>query len=68
MRERRWKTSSKLDVGQVLALGERLVSLGLTPANPAQDIICYIEEWTVDRPEDFDRRPSVFAAFSLIPC
>ncbi len=55
MRERRWETSSKLDFGQVLALGERLVSLGLASANPAQDIICYVEEWMVDRPEDFDR-------------
>ncbi len=55
MRERRWETSSKLDFGQVLALGERWVSLGLAPVNPAQDIICYVEEWMVERPEDFDR-------------
>ncbi len=55
MRERRWETPGKLDFNQVLAVGERLASVGLTPAVPEKDIICYIEEWTVDRPEDFDR-------------
>lgn len=55
MRERRWETPGKLDFNQVLAVGERLASLGLVPAPPEKDIICYVEEWTVDRPEDFDR-------------
>jgi hypothetical protein len=38
----------------VLAVGERLAALGLKPAVPAKDVICYVEEWTVDAPEDFD--------------
>ena len=55
MRERRWETPGKLDFNQVLAVGERLASVGLAPAVPEKDIICYIEEWTVDKPDDFDR-------------
>lgn len=55
MRERRWESRAKLDFGEVLALGERLASLGLEPAAPVKDIICYIEEWMVDRLDEFDR-------------
>jgi hypothetical protein len=55
VRERRWETASPLTFGQVLAVGERLAALGLKPAVPAKDIICYVEEWTVDSPEDFDQ-------------
>lgn len=55
MRERRWETRSKLTFGEVLEVGERLATLGLKPATPAKDVICYIEEWMVDSPEDFDR-------------
>ena len=55
MRERRWESRAKLEFGEVLALGERLAVLGLAPATPAKDIICYIEEWVVERPDDFDR-------------
>jgi hypothetical protein len=55
MRERRWESQAKLEFGDVLALGERLAGLGLEPAAPARDIICYIEEWMVEAPEDFDR-------------
>jgi hypothetical protein len=54
VRERRWETTSPLTFGQVLAVGERLAALGLKPAVPAKDIICYVEEWTVESPEDFD--------------
>jgi hypothetical protein len=43
-----------LSFGQVLAVGERLASLGLKPAVAAKDVICYVEEWTVGAPEDFD--------------
>jgi hypothetical protein len=39
---------------QVLAVGERLAALRLKPAVPANDVICYVEEWTVESPEDFD--------------
>jgi hypothetical protein len=39
---------------QVLAVGERLAALGLQPAVAAKDIICYVEEWSVEAPEDFD--------------
>lgn len=55
MRERRWETPAQLTFNEVLAVGERLATLGLKPAVPAQDVICYIEEWTVTAPEDFDR-------------
>lgn len=55
MRERRWETPGKLNFSEVLAVGERLATLGLAPAAPAKDIICYIEEWIVSSPEDFDR-------------
>ncbi|MBA5865647.1 MAG: hypothetical protein GDA67_02995 [Nitrospira sp. CR1.3] len=54
MRERRWETTAPLSFGQILAVGERLASLGLKPAVPAKDVICYVEEWTVESPEDFD--------------
>jgi len=54
VRERRWETAEPLTFGQVLAVGERLASLGLKPAVPAKDVICYVEEWTVESPEDFD--------------
>ena len=54
MRERRWETTEPLTFGQILAVGERLASLGLKPAVPAKDVICYVEEWTVESPEDFD--------------
>ena len=54
MRERRWETLSLMTFNDVLAVGERLAVLGLKPAVPAKDVICYVEEWTVDSPEDFD--------------
>jgi len=55
MRERRWESQGNLQFGEVLALGDRLSARGLVPANPAKDIICYIEEWTVKGPDDIDR-------------
>ncbi|HSQ52410.1 MAG TPA: hypothetical protein VLL94_14240, partial [Nitrospiraceae bacterium] len=55
MRERRWETTTPLSFGQVLAVGERLAALGLKPAAPAKDVICYVEEWTVESPEDFEQ-------------
>jgi hypothetical protein len=55
MRERRWESPAKLEFGDVLALGERLARLGLEPAVPAKDLIGYIEEWTVEAPDDLDR-------------
>ena len=55
MRERRWESRSNLDFNAVLAVGERLAGLGLKPATPAKEIICYIEEWTVEGPEDIDQ-------------
>ncbi|MGQ0811506.1 MAG: hypothetical protein ACT4OO_09820 [Nitrospiraceae bacterium] len=54
MRERRWETAGKLAFADVLAVGERLDALGLKPAVPAKDIICYIEEWTVASPDELD--------------
>ncbi|MGH7167237.1 MAG: hypothetical protein ACREII_01770, partial [Nitrospiraceae bacterium] len=55
MRERRWESRTNLEFGGVLALGERLAALGLEPAVPAKDVICYVEEWPVEAPEDLDR-------------
>jgi hypothetical protein len=55
MRERRWESRTKLEFGGVLALGERLAALGLEPAVPTKDVICYVEEWPVEAPEDLDR-------------
>ncbi len=54
MRERRWETRGPMAFGEVLAVGERLSALGLKPAVAAKDVICYVEEWTVEGPEDFD--------------
>lgn len=55
MRERRWETMAPLTFSQVLAVGERLAALGLKPAVPSKDVICYVEEWTVMSPEDFEQ-------------
>ena len=55
MRERRWETTYPLTFDQVLAVGRQLASLGLKPAVPTRDVICYVEEWTVDAPQDFDQ-------------
>jgi len=55
VRERRWETIAPLTFGQILDVGARLRSLGLKPAAPANDVICYVEEWTVESPDDFDR-------------
>lgn len=55
MRERRWESSTPLTFEAVLDLGDRLSKLGLKPAPPTKDIICYIEEWTVSTPDDFER-------------
>ncbi len=55
MRERRWESVRAFTFDDVLTLGERLASLGLAPATPAKDVICYIEEWAVDHPQDFDQ-------------
>jgi hypothetical protein len=60
VRERRWETTTPLTFGQVLAVGERLAALGLKPAVPAKDVICYVEEWTVESPEDFDQLDAWF--------
>ena len=55
MRERRWETTNPLTFHQVLAVGERLAALGLKPSAPPQDVICYVEEWTVAAPDEFDQ-------------
>jgi hypothetical protein len=54
VRERRWETHASMTFAHVLEVGERLAALGLKPAVPAKDVICYVEEWTVESPEDFD--------------
>jgi hypothetical protein len=55
MRERRWETPAKLTFDQILAVEERLAARGLAPTDPAKDVICYVEEWTVEKPDDFDQ-------------
>jgi len=54
MRERRWETRGKLGFDEILAAAERLAAQGLAPSVPARDVICYVEEWEVRTPEDFD--------------
>ena len=58
MRERRWETAEKLAFQDLLAVGERLRALGLEPATAAKDVICYVEDWTVDSPDAFERLDS----------
>ncbi|OQW31314.1 MAG: hypothetical protein A4E19_20300 [Nitrospira sp. SG-bin1] len=55
MRERRWETTTPLNFGQALAVGDRLATLGLQPVSPSNDVICYVEEWTVESLDDFDQ-------------
>lgn len=55
MRERRWETTAPLSFGEALAVGDRLSALGLKPSAPANDVICYVEEWTVQSSEGFDQ-------------
>ncbi len=55
MRERRWESRTKLAFWEVLALAERLAGLGLKPATPKKEIICYIEEWPVGGPGEIKR-------------
>ena len=55
MRERRWDTRATLGFDEILATAERLAAQGLAPAVPAKDVICYVEEWDVRAPEDFDQ-------------
>jgi hypothetical protein len=43
-----------LSFADVLALGDRLRRAGVTPVDPAKDVICYVEEWHVTNPEDFE--------------
>lgn len=54
MRERRWESQGRLSFNQVLAVGERLAARGLKPADPAKDVITYIEEWVVEGPDELD--------------
>ena len=55
MRERRWETTTPLTFSQALAVGDRLLALGLKPVVPVNDVICYVEEWTIESPDDFDQ-------------
>lgn len=54
MRERRWETAGRLTFRDALAVGERLAALGLKSAQPVKDVICYVEDWAVDSPAEFD--------------
>lgn len=51
MREHRWETQSTLSFQEILAVTERLRSLGLTSMHPEKEMIAYIEEWEVAHPQ-----------------
>ena len=55
MRERRWELLAPVEFEQVLVIIQRLQGLGFKVVAPNQDLICYVEEWRVDSPEDIDQ-------------
>ena len=55
MRERRWELSSPVEFEVLRGISQRLRGLGFKVVAPDQDLICYVEEWRVDSPEDIDR-------------
>jgi hypothetical protein len=52
MREQRWESQESLQFSDILALIQKLKSLGLHPADPEKEGICYIEEFEVSSVED----------------
>jgi len=58
VRERRWETTAPLTFSQAVGVGDRLRSHGLKPLPPAHDVICYVEDWTVESPADFTQLDS----------
>ncbi|MCZ6800072.1 MAG: hypothetical protein O7F12_06250 [Nitrospirae bacterium] len=52
MREQRWESQDSLQFSDILALIQKLRSLGLYPADPEKEGICYIEEFEVSSVED----------------
>ncbi|MFM8539866.1 MAG: hypothetical protein ACKOBZ_00070 [Nitrospira sp.] len=54
MRERRWETQATLTFGEALAVSGQLAAQGLRPVASNKDVICYVEEWAVRAPEEFD--------------
>ena len=55
MRERRWESSSTLPFQDILDLCKPLSELGSYAIHPGKDLICYIEEWGIQFPEEFRR-------------
>ncbi len=55
MREQRWESVRTFSLTELLALTSRLNGKGLQTAAPDREIICYIEEWEVDSPEEVER-------------
>ena len=55
MRERRWESRERFDLGQLWALRDRLTGFGLKPVAPETPVICYIEDWTVCAPDALGR-------------
>lgn len=54
MRERRWESKHKIDFDDLPEFLNRLATLGLKPASLNSDLICYIEDFTVQEPNDFE--------------
>ena len=52
MREQRWESQQSLKFSDILTLIKKLKSLGLRPADPDREGICYIEEFEVSSVED----------------
>ena len=55
MREHRWESQAILSFEEILQVADRIATGGLTPATPEKDVICYIEEWEVEQPRDFQK-------------
>ncbi|HIO21116.1 MAG TPA: hypothetical protein EYN18_01795 [Nitrospirales bacterium] len=55
MRERRWELASPIEFEDLFGVSRRLQGLGFRVVEPDQDLICYVEEWRVDAPEDIHR-------------
>ena len=54
MRERRWESKNKIDFRDLPEFLNRLSMLGLKPVSFGSDLICYIEDFTVHQPRDFE--------------
>ena len=54
MRERHWESKHNIEFNNLPEFLNRLSMLGLKPVSFGSDLICYIEDFTVQRPSDFE--------------